>query len=151
MKVLADRQYTDYQVQGFTIAEGNVSVQLGNAELRMQIGSNLMRPEYRTLLRPRRRPFQARQVSIFQASSFRYNLVQREGQLNNVYGVIDLEEPLTNPLTNPQTKSEPAKSVKAKPASPEDNACCGLSAAASSPSRLASPSLGSDGMGRSDD
>ena len=26
----------------------------------------------------------------------RYNLVQNEGQLNDVYGVIDLEEPLTN-------------------------------------------------------
>ena len=36
----------------------------------------------------------------FQASSFRYNLVQNEGQLNDVYGVIDLEEPLTNPFSN---------------------------------------------------
>ena len=42
---------------------------------------------------------------FFQASSFRYNLVQNEGQLNDVYGVIDLEEPLTNPLTTSRTTS----------------------------------------------
>ena len=116
LKVLADRQYTDTKSKA-TIAEGNVSVQLGNAELhadRIEFDA-----AYRTLYARGAVRFR-RGKQFFQASSLRYNIVQQEGQLNNVYGVIDLEEPLTNPLTNPQTKSEPAKSVKAKPASPED-------------------------------
>ena len=37
-----------------------------------------------------------------QASSFRYNLVQNPGQLNDVYGVID-SGALTNPISTSRT------------------------------------------------
>ena len=115
LKVRADRQYTDTKSKA-TIAEGNVSVRLGNAELhadRVEFDA-----AYRTLYARGAVRFR-RGSQYFQASSFRYNLVQQEGLLNDVYGVIDLEEPLTNPLTTsaatstapvamPQTPSEPA-------------------------------------------
>ena len=95
LNVRSDRQYTDSKSKA-TIAEGNVSVQLGNAELhadRIEFDA-----AYRTLYARGAVRFR-RGKQYFQASSFRYNLVQNQGQLNDVYGVIDLEEPLTNPLT----------------------------------------------------
>jgi len=115
LNIQADRQYTERKSKA-TIAEGNVSVRLGNAELRadrIEFDS-----AYRTLYARGAVRFK-RGKQYFQASSFRYNLVQNEGQLNDVYGVIDLEEPLTNPLTTsrttapepvarPETQSEPA-------------------------------------------
>ncbi len=103
LNVRADRQYTDTKSKA-TIAEGNVSVRLGNAELhadRIEFDA-----AYRTLYARGAVRFR-RGNQFFQASSFRYNLVQNEGQLNDVYGVIDLEEPLTNPLTTPRTASAP--------------------------------------------
>ena len=110
LNVRADRQYTDTKSK-VTIAEGNVSVQLGQAELhadRIEFDAT-----YRTLYARGAVRFR-RGKQFFQASSFRYNLVQNEGQLNDVYGVIDLEEPLTNPLTSSRTTSaqpEPATSA----------------------------------------
>ena len=103
LNVRADRQYTDTKSK-VTIAEGNVSVQLGQAELhadRIEFDAT-----YRTLYARGAVRFR-RGKQFFQASSFRYNLVQNEGQLNDVYGVIDLEEPLTNPLTSSRTTSAP--------------------------------------------
>ena len=107
LNVRADRQYTDTKSKA-TIAEGNVSVRLGNAELhadRIEFDA-----AYRTLYARGAVRFR-RGKQFFQASSFRYNLVQQEGLLNDVYGVIDLEEPLSNPLTNPQTTSAVAESA----------------------------------------
>ncbi len=106
LNVRADRQYTDTKSKA-TIAEGNVSVRLGNAELhadRIEFDA-----AYRTLYARGAVRFR-RGNQFFQASSFRYNLVQNEGQLNDVYGVIDLEEPLTNPLTTSRTASAPPES-----------------------------------------
>ena len=114
LNVRADRQYTDTKSKA-TIAEGNVSVRLGNAELhadRIEFDA-----AYRTLYARGAVRFR-RGKQFFQASSFRYNLVQNEGQLNDVYGVIDLEEPLTNPLTTPRTASAPPESPT--PASRDD-------------------------------
>ena len=106
LKLQADRQYTDRKSKA-TIAEGNVSVQLGDAELRAD------RIEFdagfRTLYAHGAVRFR-RGKQYFQASSFRYNLVQNEGQLNDVYGVIDLEEPLTNPLSSSRATSAPPES-----------------------------------------
>ena len=116
LNVRADRQYADTKSKA-NVAEGNVSVQLGNAELhadRVEFDA-----AYRTLYARGAVRFR-RGSQYFQASSFRYNLVQQEGLLNDVYGVIDLEEPLTNPLANPQKTSALTESAKAKPASPED-------------------------------
>ena len=98
LNVRADRQYTDTKSKA-TIAEGNVSVQLGNAELhadRIEFDAT-----YRTLYARGSVRFR-RGSHYFQASSFRYNLVQGEGQLNDIYGVLDLKEPLNNPLTTSQ-------------------------------------------------
>ena len=114
LNVRADRQYTDTKSKA-TIAEGNVSVQLGNAELRADRIE--FDAAYRTLYARGAVRFR-RGKQFFQASSFRYNLVQNEGQLNDVYGVIDLEEPLTNPLTTSRTPSTPSESPT--PASVED-------------------------------
>ena len=106
LNVRADSQYTDTKSKA-NVAEGNVSVQLGNAELhadRVEFDA-----AYRTLYARGAVRFR-RGSQYFQASSFRYNLVQQEGLLNDVYGVIDLEEPLTNPLTNSQATSAPPES-----------------------------------------
>ena len=106
LNVRADRQYTDTKSKA-NVAEGNVSVQLGNAELhadRIEFDA-----AYRTLYARGAVRFR-RGSQYFQASSFRYNLVQQEGLLNDVYGVIDLEEPLTNPLTSSQATSAPPES-----------------------------------------
>ena len=114
LNVRADRQYADTKSKA-NVAEGNVSVQLGNAELhadRVEFDA-----AYRTLYARGAVRFR-RGSQYFQASSFRYNLVQQEGLLNDVYGVIDLEEPLSNPLTNLQTTTAVADS--ATPASRAD-------------------------------
>ena len=107
LNVRADRQYTDTKSKA-NVAEGNVSVQLGNAELhadRIEFDA-----AYRTLYARGSVRFR-RGSQYFQASSFRYNLVQQEGLLNDVYGVIDLEEPLTNPLSS-------SRATSARPESP---------------------------------
>ena len=49
---------------------------------------------------------------FFQASVLRYNLVQNEGELDDVYGVIDLERTPTSP-------QEAAKKPKVGPSSTE--------------------------------
>ena len=84
---MADRQSYD-QRRGITIAEGNVQVVVGTAVLRAD------RIEFdagfRTLFaRGSVRLKRGRQ--FFQASAFRYNLTQNEGELDDVYGVVNLE------------------------------------------------------------
>ena len=111
LKVRADRQYTDTKSNA-TVAEGNVSVQLGNAELqadRIEFDS-----AYRSLYARGAVRFR-RGKQFFQASSFRYNLVQNQGQLNDVYGVINLEEPLTNSITTSRTTSATPKTREDMP------------------------------------
>ena len=106
LNIRADRQYTDFKSKA-SVAEGNVSIQLGNAELRadrIEFGA-----EYRTLHARGAVRFK-RGSQYFQASSFRYNLVQKEGLLNDVYGVIDLKESLSNPLTTSLAASPPSES-----------------------------------------
>ena len=149
LKLQADRQYTDRKSKA-TIAEGNVSVQLGDAELRAD------RIEFdagfRTLYAHGAVRFRHGK-QYFQASSFRYNLVQNEGQLNDVYGVIDLEQPLINPITT----SRPSSSM------PETQAKVGTAEGNDTMPPVACPpllppvpdwhptTLGGHGLGRSDD
>ena len=104
LKIQADRQYSDRKTNA-TIAEGNVSIQLRNAELRadrIEFDAGFRTLYARGAVRFRRGN------QYFQASSFRFNLVQNEGQLNDVYGVIDLEDSVNNPLTASRTTSPPA-------------------------------------------
>ena len=108
LNVQADRQYIDTNSKS-SIAEGNVSIQLGDAELhadRVEFDAI-----YRTLFARGAVRFK-RGNQYFQASSFRYNLIHNEGQLEDVYGVIDLEQPLNNPLTTSRTTSEVPESAK---------------------------------------
>ena len=114
LTIQADRQYTDTNSKA-SIAEGNVSIQLGDAELhaeRVEFDA-----DYRTLFARGSVRFK-RGNQYFQASSFRYNLVHEEGQLNDVYAVLDLEQPLNNPLTTSRTTSASPEPVK--PARRED-------------------------------
>ena len=106
LNIRADRQYTDFKSNA-SIAEGNVSVQLGNAELRADRIE--FDAAYRTLYARGAVRFK-RGSQYFQASSFRYNLVQEEGYLSDVYGVIDLTESLRNPLTTSQAASPTSES-----------------------------------------
>ncbi len=114
LTVQADRQYIDTNSKS-SIAEGNVSIQLGDAELhadRVEFDAI-----YRTFFARGAVRFK-RGSQYFQASSFRYNLVHNEGQLEDVYGVIDLGEPLKNPLITSRTTS--ALPESAKPVISED-------------------------------
>ena len=83
----ADRQFYD-QRRGVTIAEGNVRVVLGNAVLRadrIEFDAGFRSLFARGSVRLKRGK------QYFQASAFRYNLFQNEGELDDVYGVVDLE------------------------------------------------------------
>ena len=85
LNIRADRQFTDSRTK-VSIAEGNVRIQIGAAELRadrIEFDAG-----YRTLFA--RGAVQLRRGGqYFQASALRYNLVQNEGELDDVYGVID--------------------------------------------------------------
>ena len=108
LTVQADRQYIDPNSKS-SIAEGNVSIQLGDAELhaeRVEFDA-----DYRTLFARGAVRFK-RGNQYFQASSLRYNLVHREGQLNDVYAVLDFAHPLNNPLTTSRTTSASPEAVK---------------------------------------
>ena len=84
----ADRQFHDSR-RNVSIAEGNVRVVLGHDEL--QADRIEFDAAYRTLF-ARGSVRLRRGGQFFQASSFRYSLIQNEGQLDDVYGVIDLRE-----------------------------------------------------------
>ncbi len=123
----ADHQFYD-QRRGVTIAEGNVRVVIGNSVLRAD------RIEFDTGFRSlfaRGSVRLQRGKQYFQASAFRYNLFQNEGELDDVYGVVDLEsfsgvigasEPQTNAgddqdsaVTSLASKPEPDVSTVQEP------------------------------------
>ncbi len=88
LQLRANRQSYDARQKRF-IAEGRVSVRLGQALLkadRIEFDRN-----FQTLVAKGRVRFK-KGSQYFQASSFDYNLFQRTGELNDVYGVIDLEK-----------------------------------------------------------
>lgn len=102
LNIRADRQFTDNRTK-VSIAEGNVRIQIGAAELRadrIEFDAG-----YRTLFA--RGAVQLRRGGqYFQASALRYNLVQNEGELDDVYGVIDLEQlPTTFQVTTSTASS----------------------------------------------
>ena len=88
LQLRADRQFHDSR-RNVSIAEGNVRVVLGRDELladRIEFDAG-----YRTLF-ARGSVRLRRGGQFFQASSLRYSLIQNEGQLDDVYGVLDLKE-----------------------------------------------------------
>ena len=103
LKLQADRQTSDRKTN-VTVAEGNVSIRIGSAELRadrIEFDAGFKTLYARGAVRLKRGN------QYFQASSFRYNLVQNEGQLNDVYGILDLESPLSNPLKTSRPTTPP--------------------------------------------
>ncbi len=87
LQLRADKQSYDARLKRF-IAEGRVSVQLDGAVLkadRIEFDR-----EFQTLIAHGRVRFK-KASQYFQASSFRYSLIERKGILNDVYGVVDLE------------------------------------------------------------
>ena len=108
LKLTADRQSYDSK-RKITIAEGNVKARLGEAQIqadRIEFDTG-----FRTLF-ARGSVRLHRGNQFFQASVLRYNLVQNEGELDDVYGVIDLEG-------TPTTPQEAAKKPTVGPASTE--------------------------------
>jgi hypothetical protein len=88
LQLRADRQFHDSR-RNVSIAEGNVRVVLGRDELladRIEFDAG-----YRTLF-ARGSVRLRRGGQFFQASSLRYSLIQNEGLLDDVYGVLDLKE-----------------------------------------------------------
>lgn len=87
LELNADRQFYDSKHK-ITIAEGNVTARLGKAQIQAD------RIEFDTAFRTlfaRGSVRLRRENQYFQASVLRYNLVQNEGELEDVYGVLDLE------------------------------------------------------------
>ena len=86
LNLQADRQFLDSR-RNVTVAEGNVSVQLGSSLLqaeRVEFDIGFKTLYARGAVRV------SRGAQSFQASSLRYNLALQEGELDDVYGVIDL-------------------------------------------------------------
>ena len=87
LRLQADRQYLDER-RNVTIAEGDATVWLGNTQLkadRIEFDSRFRTLHARGTVRL------TRGSQFFQASALRYNLIHNEGELDDVYGVIDLE------------------------------------------------------------
>ena len=87
LELRSERQSYDAR-RGVTIAEGKVQVVLGNTVL--QADRIEFDDGFRSLF-ARGSVRLTRGGQFFQASAFRYNLIQNEGELDDVYGVVDLE------------------------------------------------------------
>ena len=88
IELKADRQSFDAR-RGLFIAEGNVRAQLRGGILqadRVEFDSNFNTLFARGSVRLRRGS------QYFQASTFRYSLIQNSGELEDVYGVLELDE-----------------------------------------------------------
>ena len=84
LKLKADRLFHDTKYK-ISIAEGNVTARLGEAQIqadRIEFDTG-----FRTLFARGSVRLQ-RGSQFFQASALRYNLVQNEGELDDVYGAI---------------------------------------------------------------
>ena len=111
LQLEADRQIHYFQ-KNLTIAEGNARALIGNAELladRIELETKSQTLYAIGSVRLRR----GRQ--FFQASALRYNLVEKKGELEDVYGVIDLEH------FNRDFNENSTKAIEKSP--PPDMAC----------------------------
>jgi lipopolysaccharide assembly outer membrane protein LptD (OstA) len=149
LKLKADRQFYDSK-RKITIAEGNVTARLGEAQIqadRIEFDTG-----FRTLF-ARGSVRLHRGNQFFQASVLRYNLVQNEGELDDVYGVIDLEGTPTTPQ-EPAKKPEvgPPFNGTTQPIKPSQaRQQHGLPSVLASRTGLAPTAMGSHRLGWSDD
>ena len=125
LRLTADRQRFDVR-RNVTIAEGDVRLQLGSGQLaadRVEFDGNFQTVFARGSVRL------SRNGQVFQASALRYNLNQNEGELDDVYGVIDLDAM--------QGIFQVAEPSSAQQLSPDDK----LKTAAQEPAPIACPPL----------
>ena len=114
IQLRSKRQFYDRR-RKVTVAEGDVTVVIGNAELkadRIEFDAGFRSLFARGSVRL------TRGKQYFQASAFRYNLIQNEGELDDVYGVIDLEA-LSTDFNS--TASRQDATEEAEPARPSSN------------------------------
>ena len=101
----ADRQSFDNR-RGVFVAEGNVRAKLRGGLLqadRVEFDSNFNTLYARGSVRLRRGS------QYFQASTFRYSLIQNSGELKDVYGVLELDELSAGFQSSPQAVKPPSK------------------------------------------
>ena len=105
IKLRADRQSVDTR-RGVFVAEGNVQAQLRGGLLqadRIEFDSNFNTLFARGSVRLRRGS------QYFQASTFRYSLIQNSGELKDVYGVLELDELSEGFQSSAQAVEPPSK------------------------------------------
>lgn len=101
----ADRQSFDAR-RGVFVAEGNVQAELRGGLLqadRIEFDTNFNTLYARGSVRLRRGS------QYFQASTFRYSLIQNSGELKDVYGVLELDELSAAFQSSSQTFEPPSK------------------------------------------
>ena len=101
----ADRQSFDAR-RGVFVAEGNVQAELRGGLLqadRIEFDTNFNTLYARGSVRLRRGS------QYFQASTFRYSLIQNSGELKDVYGVLELDELSAGFQSSPQAVEPPTK------------------------------------------
>ena len=120
LELKADRQFYDTK-RKITIAEGNVTARLG--EVQLQADRIEFDTAFRTLF-ARGSVRLHRGNQFFQASILRYNFVQNEGELHDVYGVIDLEgtpvalpKPANERTLGPSSTGQSSQSTEGEPRS----------------------------------
>jgi len=100
----ADRQSFDAR-RGVFVAEGNVQAELRGGLLqadRIEFDTNFNTLYARGSVRLRRGS------QYFQASTFRYSLIQNSGELKDVYGVLELDELSAGFQSSPQAVKPPS-------------------------------------------
>ena len=101
----ADRQSFDAR-RGVFVAEGNVQAELRGGLLqadRIEFDTNFNTLYARGSVRLRRGS------QYFQASTFRYSLIQNSGELKDVYGVLELDELSAGFQSSPKAVEPPSK------------------------------------------
>ncbi|MFL0779854.1 MAG: DUF3769 domain-containing protein, partial [Prochlorococcus sp.] len=106
LKLQADRQRYDARQERF-IAEGHVKAHLNGGVLQ---ADRIEFDKYFNTLYARGSVRFRKGSQYFQASTLRYSLIQKEGELEDVYGVLDLDTAASELKSNSQTaegSSEP--------------------------------------------
>ena len=113
LELKADRQYRD-QGRNLTVAEGKRQCSarcVAFAADRVEFDSEFKTIHARGAVRL------TRGAQTFQASALRYNIVQQEGELDDVYGVIDL-------TGETSSEPEPFTAAASQPAELACTPCC---------------------------
>lgn len=102
LKLQADRQRYDARQERF-IAEGHVKAHLNGGVLQ---ADRIEFDKYFNTLYARGSVRFRKGSQYFQASTLRYSLIQKEGELEDVYGVLDLDTAASELKSNSQTAED---------------------------------------------